>query len=114
MIVQEKIGLWRFKVNIVIKRKGWHLSDKGQEIIKSLSNRINNNSLSTNKNSLINTIPKDLDLQIQEFLKNTNLEVHDNGKIWIKSSKKYLKGRGNIQINSLNESPKAGVFYFLS
>ena len=64
---------------------------------------MNNNRLSTNKSrSNLNEI-KDLDSKIKYLLANSNLEIHDNGKIFIKSSQTYLKGRGNIQIDVFNE-----------
>jgi hypothetical protein len=41
---------------------------------------------------------KDLEFKVKYLLTNSNLEIHDNGKIFINSSQTYLKGRGNIQI----------------
>lgn len=46
---------------------------------------------------------KDLEFKVNYLLTNSNLEIHDNGKIFIKSSQVYLKGRGNIQIEVLTE-----------
>ena len=74
---------------------------------------MNNNRLSTNKNSLINSIPEDLDLKIKNLLDSSNLEVHENGKIFIKSSQTYLKGRGSVGVNVLNTHGEV-VFKFNS
>jgi hypothetical protein len=63
---------------------------------------MNNNRLTTNNNSNL-IILKDLESKINYLLANSNLEIHDNGKIFIKSSKKYIKGRGNIQIDAFKE-----------
>jgi hypothetical protein len=73
---------------------------------------MNNNRLSTNNNSS-NFTPrpdpwaradiKDIEFKINYLLANSNLEIHDNGKIFIKSSQAYLKGRGNIQIDVFTE-----------
>jgi len=65
---------------------------------------MNNNRLTTYNNSNL-TIIKDLESKINYLLANSNLEIHDNGKIFIKSSKKYFKGgmRGNIQIDAFIE-----------
>jgi len=46
---------------------------------------------------------KDLEFKVNYLFTNSNLEIHDNGKIFIKSSQVYLKGRGNIQIEVLTE-----------
>jgi hypothetical protein len=68
---------------------------------------MNNNRLTTpraeakNNSNLI--IIKDLESKINYLLANSNLEIPDNGKIFIKSSKKYIKGRGNIQIDAFKE-----------
>jgi hypothetical protein len=46
---------------------------------------------------------KYLEFKVNYLLTNSNLEIHDNGKILIKSSQVYLKGRGNIQIEVFTE-----------
>jgi hypothetical protein len=46
---------------------------------------------------------KDLEFKVKYLLTNSNLEIHDNGKIFIKSSQAYLKGKGNIQIEVFTE-----------
>jgi len=64
---------------------------------------MNNNRLSTNNNSSNFTDIKDIEFKIKFLLANSNLEIHDKGKIFIKSSQAYLKGRGNIQIEVFTE-----------
>lgn len=85
---------------------------------------MNNNRLSTNNNSSIFTAQpslllirlvvqakepkaraniKDLEFKVNYLLTNSNLKIHDNGKIFIKSSQVYLKGRGNIKIEVFTE-----------
>jgi hypothetical protein len=69
--------------------------------------RMNKNRLSTNDNILskihdVNT--SNLDKQIQELLsRSSNLEVHPDGKIFIKSEQVYLKSRGNVKIEVFND-----------
>jgi hypothetical protein len=78
---------------------------------------MNNNRLATNNNSYKITALlwslqmslgrggdiKDLYFKVNYFLTNSNLEIHDNGQIFIKTSQVYLKGRGNIQIEVFTE-----------
>lgn len=65
---------------------------------------MNSNRLSTSNNNLIPTITSsDLDAKLKFFLENTNLETHADGKIWIKSGKKYLSGGKKTKINCFNE-----------
>lgn len=90
-----------WKLILSLKQKGWHFSELGREIITTLINRMNNNRLSTNNYSA--TDITDLENKIKYLLENSNFEIHDNGKIYIKSSQTYLKGRGNIQIDVFNE-----------
>jgi len=92
---------WR---NILeLKTQGWHYSTEGAELIMALAMRMNNNRLSSNVNSLSTYPGVDnivLDQKIEELLsRSSNLEVHPDGKIFIKSEQVYVKGRGNVEIN---------------
>jgi hypothetical protein len=57
---------------------------------------MNNNRLSTNKNSLI--VPNDLKLQAKKILTNNNFELGSDDKILILSSQKILTGPKNFYL----------------
>ena len=86
-----------------LKSKGWHLSLERKELLNHLINRINRHRLTTNLDSLISTVPLDLDLKISKLLEESNFEIHPNGKIFIKSSQTYLRGRGNTTIDVFSD-----------
>lgn len=60
-----------------------------------------NNRLTNNKNSLINTIPDDLKLQVKNLLAQNNFELHPDNKIYILSSQRYLSGNKNFYLDLL-------------
>jgi len=92
-----------WKIIFSLKEKGWHYCDLGREVILAITNRMNSNRLSTRSNSnLVPTITTDLDAKLKFFLENTNLEIHADGRIWIKSEKKYLSGGKKTQISCFN------------
>ena len=64
---------------------------------------MNKNRLSTNIS--LQSIPKKiLEKKILNLLNEpSNYEIHSNGKIWVKSIGVYLKGRGNIKIEVLDD-----------
>lgn len=70
---------------------------------------MNNNRLSSNvKKNFFNenlanyvSVVKDIDKLLQLP---SNLEVTSEGKVWIKSEQRYLKGRGSVAIAVLDES----------
>jgi len=61
-----------------------------------------------NRNRLSTNLAKPSEIDIQERVSNllaspSNYEIHPNGKILIKSSSVYLKGKGNVAINVLDD-----------
>lgn len=96
---------WRLILNII--REGKHFIDEGKELISLIAKGMNSNRLSTNLASLSkeevysgNSIRERL-LKLLESP--SNYEMQSNGKILIKSSGTYLKGRGNIGVIVLDE-----------
>ena len=90
-----------WKLILSIKNQGKHFTKEGQELITLISKRMNLNRLSTNPDTLsvIN-----LQERILKLLSSpSNYEIHPDGKIWIKSSGVYLKGRGNINIEVFDD-----------
>jgi len=86
---------------LAIKNQGKHFTDEGKELISLISKRTNRNRLSTNlaKPSVI-----DLQVRVSNLLASpSNYDIHPDGKIWIKSSGVYLKGRGNVAIKVLDD-----------
>jgi hypothetical protein len=98
---KKKLDYIDWKLILAIKNQGKHFTDEGKELISLISKRINRNRLSTNlsKPSVI-----DLKERVSNLLASpSNYEIHLNGKIWIKSLGVYLKGRGNVVINVLDD-----------
>lgn len=89
-----------WKLILAIKNQGKHFTDEGKELIFLISKRMNNNRLSTNKaKPLALAKTTEIDLQVSNLLATgSNYEVHQGGKIWIKSSGVYLRSRGNVTI----------------
>ena len=97
---------WKLILNIV--NQGKHFTDQGKELISLITNRMNNNRLSTNLASLAVVSGSTSLLSIRERTLNllsspSNYEVQPDGKILIKSSGTYLKGRGNVGVIVLDE-----------
>lgn len=62
--------------------------------------------MNRNRFSTVSPQPKEIDIEerIQKLLAApSNYEIHPNGKILIKSSGIYLKGRGNISIEVFDD-----------
>ena len=87
-----------------LKEKGHHFSEEGVNLINKILNQMNNNRLSTSPKNL-EIVPRELlQSEIQKLLAApSNLEVKDDGSIWIKSLNKYYSSRGKIQVELLNE-----------
>lgn len=103
-ISKKRYDYQDWKILLSLKEKGWHLCSEGREVIQAIANIMNSKRLSTTDSSLIPTIPSShLDAKIKFLLENTNLETHADGKIWIKSEKKYLSGGKKTKINCFNE-----------
>ena len=66
---------------------------------------MNRNRLSTNLTASQKSVPDNiLNKKIFNVLNEpSNYELHSNGKIWVKSSGVYLKGRGNIKLEALDD-----------
>jgi len=100
---KKKFDYIDWKLILTLKNQGKHFTKEGKEVIMLISKRMNRNRLSTNLARL------DIDDKIfQEKLLNllnepSNLEIHSNGKIWIKSKGIYLKGRGNVKLEVLDD-----------
>jgi hypothetical protein len=71
---------------------------------------MNRNRLSTN---LVKASETDIEERVSYLLASpSNYERHPNGKIFIKSLGVYLKGRGNITINVLDDKGKLIYFFY--
>jgi len=99
---KKKLDYLDWKTVLYLKTQGKHFLPEGQNLIFSIFNRMNQNRLSTNQ------ISDNKDLNLENKIKDlldapSNYEIHPNGKIFIKSSGLYLKGRGNINVQMFNE-----------
>ena len=90
---------WKRILSFIIQGK--HLTQEGQDIIFFINNRMNIRRLSTNMPSII---PEDLEKRIKNLKEApSNYEIHEDGRIFIKSKGVYLKGRGNVKVQVFNE-----------
>lgn len=86
------------KVNFSHKkpRRNQHFIEEGKELILAISKRMNRNRLST-----VTTQPSANNIQervLNLLAAPSNYEIQPDGKILIRSSGVYLKGRGNISL----------------
>jgi len=104
---------WKLILNII--KQGKHFTVEGKELISLISKKMNNNRLSTN---LAPQGEEGSSVDIQERALNllsspSNYEVQPDGKILIKSLGTYLRGRGNVGVEVLDEKGEL-VFHFNS
>lgn len=95
---------WKLILNII--NQGNHFTEEGKELISLISKRMNNNRLSTNLASLGegNSSLMPIEERALKLLSSpSNYEVQPDGKILIKSSGTYFKGRGKIGVKVLDE-----------
>nr|ATI20449.1 LAGLIDADG endonuclease [Juglanconis juglandina] len=96
-----------WKLVLEIKNQGKHFTEEGKEVILILVNRMNNNRLSTSKidkGEIKYVAAANLDKRILNLLSTpSNYELQADGKILIKSTGSYLKGRGNISVIAIDE-----------
>ena len=85
-----------WKTLMELRKRGWHLDDQNRVYYLALINRMNFHRLSTNsegylsnENFILHSI---LEPKISVLLSQSNLELHSNGQIWVKSCQKYLHG----------------------
>lgn len=102
---------WKLILNI--KNQGKHFTDEGKELISLISKEMNRNRLLST-----NVVEGVKGINIQERVLNllsgpSNYEIYRDGKILVKSSGVYLKGRGNIGVKALNENNEL-IYYFNS
>jgi hypothetical protein len=90
-----------------LKLKGQHFTEKGVNLIKIILNQMNNNRLSTRSEAT-----KDIEVMSRELLLEeidkllsapSNLEIKEDGRIFIKSLNKYYSDRGSIQVELQDE-----------
>lgn len=79
-----------FKNILLLKEKGFHFTPEGLSLIQLILNQMNNNRLSTNSEDNTLESRELLLLKIKELLaKPSNIEVKEDGKIFIKSLNRY-------------------------
>ena len=95
---------WKLILSII--KQGKHFTDEGKELISLITGGMNNSRLSTNLASKgkESFIANDIEERVLKLLSTpSNYEVQPDGKILIKSSGTYLKGRGNVGVDVLDE-----------
>lgn len=104
---KKKLDFEDWNLVLKIKNDEKHFTDEGKELILLISKRINRNRLSTNLSKIPENNEKSVQKRIENLLASpSNYEIKPNGKILIKSTGTYLKGRGNIAVNVFNVDGK--------
>jgi len=76
----------------------------GKDVISLIAARMNNYRLSTSLKSQIGSLDPYLTTRALNLISSpSNYEIQADGKVLIKSSPTYLKGRGNIGVLALDE-----------
>ena len=92
---------WKLVLNIL--NQGKHFTDQGKELILEIANRMNSNRLSTSK-AYTNLSLVNIEERALKFLSSpSNYEIQVDGKILIKSTGTYLKGRGNLGVKVFDD-----------
>lgn len=101
---KKELDFQDFKTVLSLKEKGQHFTEEGINLIKQILNQMNNNRLSTSSLKA-EIVPREvLQSEIDKLLgAPSNLEVKEDGRIFIKSLNKYYSSRGNIQVQLKDE-----------
>lgn len=114
---KKELDYQDWKLILRLKNQGKHFMDEGKELISLIANGMNNNRLSSNlpnKGTNLSLNSEDIKKKAIELLSlPSNYELQSDGKILIKSSGSYLKGRGNVGVKVLDEEGKL-IFNFNS
>lgn len=95
---------WKLVLNII--KQGKHFTVEGKQLISLIIKGMNNYRLSSNLISLEEGSPSSMDIKERALIllsSPSNYELQPDGKILIKSSGTYLKGRGNIGVKILDD-----------
>ena len=93
---------WKTVMNL--KEKGQHYTKEGNDVIHKILNRMNNNRLSTNSLKVDLIDGPVLQLEIDKLLAApSNLEIKENGRIYIKSLDKDYSDRDRISVELHDE-----------
>jgi len=102
---------WRLILDIL--KQGKHFTDEGKELITLIAKNMNNNRLSTNLASKMCSSETIQERALKLLESPSNYEIQPDGKILIKSTGTYFKGRGNVSVKALGESDEL-VYKFSS
>jgi NADH-ubiquinone oxidoreductase chain 5 len=100
---KKELDFKDWKTVMSLKEKGQHFSEEGKNVIRKILNQMNNNRLSTNskKVEVDGTL---LQLEIKKLLAApSNLEIKQDGRIFIKSLNKYYSDRSSVSVELHDE-----------
>lgn len=106
---EEDYKHWKLILNII--NQGKHFTDEGKELISLIAVRkraMNNNRLTSNLSLTCDPLDSSSFMEVKERVLKllsslSNYELQPDGKILIKSSATYFKGRGNVGVKVLDE-----------
>jgi len=107
---KKELDYQDFKSVLNLKLKGQHFTEEGVNLINTIINQMNNNRLSTIGEEKTEVVSRELlQKEIDRLLSApSNLEIEEDGRIFIKSLNKYYSDRSNIQVDLLDE--KGSIF----
>ena len=94
-----------WKTILKLKKLGLHYVEEGVRVINLILSQMNLNRLSSNKSRMSQTQIDALQIDIERLLGGpSNLEIKEDGRIFIKSLNKYYTGSGNIKVELLEKN----------
>lgn len=102
---KKRLDFNDFKSIAILKEKGLHFTEEGQEVIKFIISQINSKRLSTYDKS-----SKDVDSNLMRERLNkllnepSNLEFREDGRIFIKSLNRFYSSRDSITVELQDEN----------
>ena len=101
---KKKLDYVDWKLILKLKNNGQHFTEEGKDVISLIAARMNNYRLSTSLKSQIGSLDPNLTTRALNLISSpSNYEIQADGKVLIKSSGTYLKGRGNIGVLAIDE-----------
>jgi len=94
-----------WKTILELKKLGLHYVEEGVRVINLIFSQMNLNRLSSNKSRMSQAQKDALQLDIVRLLGGpSNLEIKEDGRVFIKSLNKYYTGSGNIKVELLEKN----------
>lgn len=100
---QKELDYQDWKTILKFRGLGHHYRGEGVRIINNILSQMNNNRLTTRRSTLADRVV--LESEIKKLLEGpSNFEVKEDGRVFIKSLKKYYPNNAKIRLKLLDEN----------